>query len=92
MSEIDQGMVLYEQFIENLDESYWNEDLDKIQRKNRGYVEINGEWYTFGWLFPWGIVLSTIKKMDRVPDISKAFYMKDSRGYKEYKKRVKDIE
>jgi len=86
MSEIDQGMVLYEQIIENLDESYWNKDLDEVQWTNRGYVEINGKWFTFGWYIGWGIVLSTIEKMDHVPNTSKAFYMKDSKEYKKWEK------
>ena len=87
MSEIDQGAILYDRIIENLDDSYWNEDLDEINLTNRGYVLINGVWFTFGWYIGWGIVLSTIEEMDHVPDIIKAFYMKDSKGYKEYKKR-----
>jgi len=77
MNEIDQGMVLYEQIIENLDDSYWNKNLNEIQRTNRGYVKIDGKWFTFGWFVGWGIVLSTIKKMDHIPDISKAFNMRD---------------
>ena len=87
MSEIDQESVLYEQIIENLDDSYWNENLDEIHMTNRGYIKINGNWFIFGWHIGWGIVLSTIKKMDHVPDISKAFSMRDSQDYKKYKKR-----
>lgn len=91
MSEIGEGMLLYEQIIDNLDDSYWNEDLDEIQQTNRGYVEINGEWFTFGWFVAWGIVLSTIKKMDHVPDISKAFYMKDSKVYKKLRRSIERL-
>ena len=87
MSEIDHGAILYDKIIENLDDSYWNEDLDKINLTNRGYVLINGDWFTFGWHIGWGIVLATIEEMDHVPNITKAFYMKDSQSYKEYKRR-----
>ena len=73
---------IYEKIIDNLEESYWNENLDDIHLTNRGYVIINGEWFTFGWYIGWGIVLSTIEKMDHIPDITKAFYMKDSKEYK----------
>lgn len=92
MCEIDAGMELFEQILETLDDSYWNKDLDEIQLTNRGYVKINEEWITFGWHIAWGVVLSTIQKMDHVPDLSKAFYMRDCKEYKKYQlKKIGDI-
>lgn len=85
--EIDAGAILYEQILENLDDSYWNKNLDEIQKTNRGYVQINNEWFTFGWHIGWGIVLSTIEKIDHIPDLSKAFSMKECKEYKKYKGR-----
>lgn len=83
--ETDAGAILYEQILENLEDSYWNKDLERVNKTNRGYVLVDGKWYTFGWFIGWGILISTIKEMDHVPDISKAFCMKDSKNYKEYK-------
>lgn len=87
MSEIDEGMILFEQILENLEESYWDKDLDEIQWTNRGYINVGGVWYTFGWHIGWGIVLSTIEKTDRVPNVTELFYMRDSKTYQKLKCR-----